>query len=173
MNYKCPITKSVCHLAKTSHVTEINKGQVKHFDICESCPYHSNHLLEEQTEESLNFLIDQIKSLSNLKKKKITEIPCCPKCKANAEFILKNSKFGCDECYRHYEKVINNVLKYCQPSDQHVGKIPKKWKANKLSFKEQDDIGTLKLKMAKFLELEQYEKVSEIKKIIDKLEGKT
>lgn len=48
----------------------------------------------------------------------------CPSCGTSYEEFVKNSCFGCAECYSVFDILINDNIKQLQGSDAHKGKSP-------------------------------------------------
>lgn len=49
----------------------------------------------------------------------------CPSCKTSYEEFIKNSRFGCPECYGIFDLLMSDTIKQLQGSDSHTGKHPK------------------------------------------------
>lgn len=50
----------------------------------------------------------------------------CPSCGTTYEEFVKNSRFGCPDCYSVFDPLISENIKHLQGSERHVGKRPKK-----------------------------------------------
>ncbi len=48
----------------------------------------------------------------------------CPTCKTSYEEFIKNSRFGCPDCYGIFDLLIAENIKQLQGSDTHKGKRP-------------------------------------------------
>ncbi len=48
----------------------------------------------------------------------------CPTCKTSYEEFIKNSRFGCADCYGIFDLLITENIKQLQGSDKHKGKRP-------------------------------------------------
>lgn len=48
----------------------------------------------------------------------------CPTCGTSYSEFVKNSRFGCADCYGVFDLLINDSIKQLQGSDTHVGKRP-------------------------------------------------
>lgn len=57
----------------------------------------------------------QAKELENL---------VCPTCRTSYGDFVKNSEFGCPDCYRMFDLLISDKLKQLHGSDTHTGKRP-------------------------------------------------
>lgn len=89
--------------------------------------------------------------------------PPCPKCGLTlVEFDVKG-RFGCPQCYEHFTERMEQLVYPYHHAREHVGKQIKPKKCR------EDEIKTLKLRMAHAVELERYEEASDIKKLLDEL----
>lgn len=48
----------------------------------------------------------------------------CPTCQTTYEDFVKNSRFGCADCYSVFDPLIGENIKHLQGSERHVGKRP-------------------------------------------------
>lgn len=58
------------------------------------------------------------------KEEKMPQI-ICPTCKTSYEEFIKNSRFGCPDCYGVFDLLISDNIKQLQGSDSHTGKRPR------------------------------------------------
>lgn len=58
------------------------------------------------------------------KEEKMPQI-VCPTCKTSYEEFVKNSRFGCPDCYGVFDLLISDNIKQLQGSDSHTGKRPR------------------------------------------------
>lgn len=58
------------------------------------------------------------------KKDKMKDV-VCPTCKLSYEEFVKNSCFGCQDCYGVFDLLISDNIRQLQGSDAHSGKRPK------------------------------------------------
>lgn len=115
-------------------------------------------------EELLSFL-------SNLKvptKKKETIPPC--RCGLTETEFDEKGKFGCAHCYDHFgPKLEELVFPYHGGAREHVGKRPKNWSENRWMNDPVEKKKVLKLRLAKAIEVEDYERAAELKKELQQL----
>lgn len=52
----------------------------------------------------------------------------CPTCGLSYEEFVKNSRFGCPDCYGVFDLLISDKIKQLQGNDSHKGKQPEDWK---------------------------------------------
>lgn len=74
----------------------------------------------------------------------------------------KKGRFGCEKCYDFFTNEMEKLVFPFHNSSQHLGKKPKR-----MSKSVSDIEKTLKLRYAKAIELEEYEKCQEIKNELD------
>lgn len=48
----------------------------------------------------------------------------CPVCGTTYEDFVKNSRFGCEDCYSVFDPLIGENIRHLQGSERHVGKRP-------------------------------------------------
>lgn len=48
----------------------------------------------------------------------------CPTCGSTYEEFVKDSRFGCADCYGVFDLLISDSIKQLQGSDNHTGKVP-------------------------------------------------
>ena len=86
----------------------------------------------------------------------------CKGCGMTLNDFVKNGKFGCADCYKHFEDELLPILMVHQNAhDHHVGKVPKNWKAKQYEDPEEKR-KLLLLRKAKAIELEKYEEAARI-----------
>lgn len=87
--------------------------------------------------------------------------PC--KCGMTLDDFNIHGRFECSECYSHFEIIMEQLVYPYHKARSHVGKRPKRQFENDPFEK----LKILKLRYAKALELEEYEKLTDILKDID------
>jgi protein arginine kinase activator len=159
---KCFFCDETKHLPYT--ITEVNDGNVESHQMCKECgeEYMGSKKKKEidltyiKTPEELLAFIQEIRQ-------PLIE-PC--KCGMTLKEFNTHGRFGCSECYSHFEIVMEQLVYPYHKARFHVGKHPKKQmeeEANKPSEK----LKLLKVRYAKALELEEYEKLADLLKEID------
>ena len=143
------------------HITDIKENKLLiSYDVCEVCGLD---LIEDDHKENIDLthvktteqLIDfLVKSRSKKQSKKCS-------CGLTDSEFCKVQKLGCPNCYVTFEEKLKKILSSCQYSQKHFGKYPKK--------KNKEYLKILKLQYAKALELEEYEKLLNLKKQIDEI----
>lgn len=54
----------------------------------------------------------------------------CPTCKTSYDDFVKNSMFGCKDCFEVFNLLINDNIKQMHGNDTHIGKVPKNYSRN-------------------------------------------
>ena len=78
-----------------------------------------------------------------------------------------HGRFGCADCYLHFEIIMEELVYPYHKAKAHVGKRPKRQLAEKLENDPVEKLKLLKLRYAKALELEEYEKLADLLKEIE------
>lgn len=147
-------------------VTEVLKNkEIISYDLCKKCGDTMANIKPEeidltkiQSPEQLLALICGVKQL-----KKESDKPPCPECGLTiSEFEVKG-RFGCQKCYEHFDEKMQELVYPYHKGDSHVGKTPKKYFSDKCNSSVEEKTKLLKLRLAKAIELEEYEKASDIK----------
>lgn len=110
---------------------------------------------------------------NNEEKKECGQI-VCPTCKTSYDDFVKNSRFGCKDCFEVFNLLINDSIKQIQGSGTHVGKVPKnryqsrmqpKFKAGGFYIinEEERKIDSLRHELEEAVKMEDYEKAAIIR----------
>ncbi len=105
----------------------------------------------------------------------------CPTCGTSYEEFVKNSRFGCSDCYSVFDLLMSDNIKKLQGGDAHVGKRPKYQKMQPASaVLEKDEepsrrtakeqIELLKAKLSTAIAEEEYEQAAKYRDEIRELE---
>lgn len=151
--------------------TEIINGVKKEHNLCSQCakemdfgPYSA--LFEG--EFPLSMLLSGLLGLSDTaeKQQKAEEV-VCPTCGTSYEEFIKNSRFGCADCYHIFDVLIGEKIKKLQDNAAHTGKQPKMRAKGKpeaevnregeLQFTKEEQIRQLERRLKAALAEEDYE----------------
>ena len=58
----------------------------------------------------------------------------CPTCNTSYDDFIKNSMFGCNDCFEVFNLLINDNIKQIHGNDTHVGKKPKNYQKSSKIF---------------------------------------
>lgn len=151
--------------------TEIINGVKKEHSLCSQCaremdfgPYSA--LFEG--EFPLGMLLSGLLGLSDspAKQQKGREV-LCPTCGTSYEEFIKNSRFGCADCYHVFDLLMGERMKKLQDNSSHTGKQPKLRAGGKpeakvsshgeLQFTKEEQIRQLERRLKAALAEEDYE----------------
>jgi protein arginine kinase activator len=111
-------------------------------------------------EELLNFLIARDDKVDRV----------C-ECGMSEEVFDKLGKFGCHKCYEFFGDKMKDLVFPFHKNKEHVGKTPKRTRMEQIMNDPVEKEKLLKLKYAKALELEEYEKCAVLKKELEELKS--
>ncbi len=96
----------------------------------------------------------------------------CPNCNTAYDEFVKDSKFGCKECYEVFGLLIADNIKQLQGSDVHKGKKPKYMNAKSrvVHIESSSEIDELRRRLSLAIEAEEYELAAEYRDKIKELE---
>lgn len=108
----------------------------------------------------------QAKELGNL---------VCPTCQTSYGDFVKNSEFGCPDCYRMFDLLISDKLKQLHGSDTHTGKRPAGEEEEQENLLEKplsvdEQISLLRSRLQEAIAEEDYEAAAEYRDQIHALE---
>ena len=196
----CPFSGKPCSQKKVTNVTELkDDGSVVELKLCKECtpkymkmdPETITPVVQEAAPLAPAPAAEPDKPVSNIlaailgllmskaiqQKKievtpKVEAKPPCPNCGFTLKDIAMTGKLGCSECYHHFDNEMKIVLVHSHAGHtEHVGKRPKvQPKPEDPNEDINERIKSYKLKMAKAVEVENYEAAGELKKKIAELQ---
>lgn len=108
--------------------TEIVNGVRKEHNFCAQCareldfgPYSAIF----DSDFPLGKLLSGLLGLNEGEQETSSCQVACPTCGLSYEDFVKNSRFGCPDCYGVFDLLISDNIKQLQGSDAHKGKHPK------------------------------------------------
>ena len=157
------------------NITEEIDGASETFEMCAECgKEYMKDLVSENKEESMKTvdltsintpeaLLNLIFQIGGSEAAKTAKDPC--RCGMTSQEFESKGRFGCPHCYDHFQEEFDTLVVPYQKSNEHVGKRPKP-KPN-LNETPEERIKTLKLRLAKASEIEDYETAAKLKKELD------
>ena len=118
----------ICELCKkndaTVHLTEIINDQTTELHICEECAKAKDTQMQQHfgIADFLSGLVD-LPSGVNKKKERISLK--CESCGMTYANFKKLGRFGCENCYESFKRVLGPLLKKIHGTTRHAGKEPK------------------------------------------------
>ncbi len=163
------------------HISEINnEGVFENFDTCEVCadtyiatlekPKEKPKLLDLTTIETTDQLLEFIFVNAPTPIPEKTNQRTCSCGLTESEFD-KIGRFGCENCYEYFKHEMESLVYPYHNAKQHVGKNPKRQTQEDWTKNAVEKEKVLKLKLAKAIELEDYEKASIINKELTSLQN--
>ena len=167
----------ICHKNEaTIHIQEIVGGQKKSIHLCSSCA------AAKQQGGGLEFgpfnLAGLLYNLSgnpgeseqnNTDQTDKPDMPVCPVCAWDAQRLKATGKLGCENCYKVFAPLLNDVIKKMHSGSSHTGKQPD-GQGRELAQLHWE-LAELQKKLQQSIELEDYEnaailrdKINELKK---------
>ena len=80
----------------------------------------------------------------------------CPTCGTSYDDFVKNSRFGCPDCYSVFDPLISDNIRHLQGSEKHVGKRPAGYRSE---MEEMNGVGTTGEDPVNIPELSKEEKI--------------
>lgn len=157
----------------TFHYTKVVNGQKYESHLCEKCAELKGEVISSNNDFSYDKLLSGLLNFNNLVKdetnnsKHISEK--CENCGLTFSEFKKVSKFGCSECYKHFEKNLEPVFRRIHGNSKHNGKLPVRTGEHVQLRKE---LNTLKEFLKQKIENEQFEEAAKLRDQIKSLEKK-
>lgn len=108
--------------------TEVVNGVKTEHNFCAQCareldfgPYSAIF----DSDFPLGKLLSGLLGIGGEQKEEMGHQVVCPTCKTSYEEFIKNSRFGCPDCYGVFDLLISDNIKQLQGSDTHKGKHPR------------------------------------------------
>ena len=177
----------ICEICKknqaTFHYTEVVNGVKNEHHLCSECAantdmsYYSSVFDNDQFGKLLSgILVGQL--FKGVKEINPAGNVQCPNCKMTYGEFVKNSSFGCPECYDVFGPLIADKIKKIQGSDSHVGKHPVLYNKNiqvkpveniSTEQKLQDEIMFLSRRLKEAVAVEDFEEAARLRDLIAEL----
>lgn len=91
----------------------------------------------------------------------------CPRCGFSQADFKKSGRLGCPECYKTFAEGLAGLLKTMHKGTRHMGKAPE---ALRMSRENSDRLKTLQKKLAKAIELENFEEAAQLRDELKKMD---
>ena len=168
---KCFFCDKITHTPY--HITDISKDRkIESYDMCQSCGSEYLKDVYEDMKKPQKKELNDIKTPEDLlqflddAQKALAPLPPC-ECGLDEKEIDKTGKFGCSKCYHHFDNKMESLVYPWHGAREHVGKQPKRQIKEIQESDPVEKLKILKLRYAKALELEEYEKLDDLRKEID------
>ena len=156
----------------TLHFTKIVNGDKTEFHFCEPCAREKGELIPGTAGGfSIHNLLSGLLELDPTGKPASAQQkaaqPRCDFCGMTYSQFGKVGRFGCSECYKHFQDRLTPLLKRVHGNTTHVGKVPKRV-GKKVQIRRQ--IEQLKRDLALKVEQEEFEAAAKLRDQIRELE---
>lgn len=161
-----------CEKPATFHITELASGQHQELHLCEGCAreYLSQTEQEPQQASGLSHLFSQQlevgKTAEELAK---LDQRACPVCGITFYEFRSKGRLGCPHDYVYFAKELEPLLLNVHGETEHTGRRPQKLQGG---TDRQTDLIRLRREMADAVRREEYEKASQLRDEIRRIEGK-
>lgn len=171
---------SKCHKREAKvYYTEISNDEKKEQFLCEECAaeYTSFPNQSKSGEMTIGGLLSSI--ISNYYKGTMSKIDeeqlklQCPTCHMTYEQLMKEGKFGCADCYRVFQAVMEKGIRQIQGAEEHTGKHPVGYKkAEEPDEIKLTEIDKLSIELQTAIQREEYEEAARLRDKIKELKEK-
>jgi len=157
----------------TLHFTKIVNGEKTEFHICEHCARERGEMIPGTPNGfSIHNLLSGLLDFEPTGAGSMTPkqaAPRCEHCGLTYSQFSKLGRFGCSECYKHFEDRLDPLFKRVHGNTIHVGKVPKRT-GGIIQYKR--EIERLKKDLQFRIEQEEFEQAAKIRDHIKELERK-
>ena len=165
----------------TIHYTKVIGGDKTEYHLCTKCAREVTEgsgygrILPEDNEISklLSWVFGGAVGNDEEQEDSAYEITC-PCCGMTYGDFVKQSRFGCHDCYDVFGLLISDKIKKIHGSDTHVGKKPKQMKYDRMEITEEnitaeDRINILRKKLKEAVLMEDFEEAARLRDEINAL----
>ncbi|MDP2479019.1 MAG: UvrB/UvrC motif-containing protein [Candidatus Palauibacterales bacterium] len=99
------------------------------------------------------------------------EAEACPYCGTTAADFRRTGRLGCSQCWAHFEPKLRALLRRIHGSTQHVGKLYLGAAEEDVGVDADARIGTLRRRLERAIELEDFETAADLRDRIRELES--
>lgn len=148
------------------HLTEIVNSQITELHLCQECARKKAGDIQKQL--SMADFLSGMVGAGEFPKAGVVKI-VCPGCALSYEEFKKKGRLGCSQCYTAFKQQLLPLLKKIHGSTQHMGKVPH---THGEGIAEGRKIKELKDRLARAIQLEEYEEAARIRDLIKEAEQK-
>jgi protein arginine kinase activator len=167
-----PVKCQRCEKPATFHITELTDDKPRELHFCEDC---AKSYLEKEHEEAkaatptlAGVLAQQLKLGQTANELARLDQKACPVCGITFFEFRKQGRLGCPHDYVCFERELDPLIMNIHGESTHTGKRPKRFVRN---TDKQTEIIRLRRDMQAAVEKEDYERASQIRDELLKLEG--
>jgi protein arginine kinase activator len=154
--------------AATVHFTKIVQGEKSEFHLCEVCAREKGDLLNQTTAGfSLNSLLSGLLNFDSAGASTTVAPPRCSTCGLTYSQFSQVGRFGCADCYSHFESRLEPLLRKVHGSTTHIGKVPQRT-GGKMKTKRR--LEELRTQLRNAIQSEKFEEAADLRDKIRELE---
>ncbi|MFV9511695.1 UvrB/UvrC motif-containing protein [Tepidibacillus sp. LV47] len=168
-----------CHQRPaTLHYTKIINGKKTEYHLCEQCAKEKGEIFPydfpyDTPEFSFNNLLSGLLNFDPIinghHHPTSLEQLRCQTCGLTFSQFKKTGKFGCHDCYHHFESQLEPIFRRIHGNSQHIGKVPHRSGHN---LKIKKEISRLKELLQQKVQKEEFEEAAKLRDQIKELESK-
>ncbi len=149
-------------------LTEIENDEMRTVHLCSSCAVAKGVGGSESAEPPIADLLAHLgeggheAALSEVKE-------ACPYCGTTAQGFRKTGRLGCSQCYAHFAVQLRGLLRRVHGASQHMGKVYVS--ASAAPDDKQARLVTLKRRLERAVEIEDFEAAADLRDQIHELTG--
>lgn len=149
----------------TVHYQQNINGQMSEYHLCEKCAHEMN--LSPSFDNMFKGFLSGFSNPLSVGSS-ASHALTCPECGFTFNDIQSSGRLGCAQCYSTFSKHMDSILKNIQGNCRHTGKFPQKAGAE---LRVERELESLRFKLKKAIEDEEYEKAATLRDKIRELEG--
>lgn len=154
----------------TVHFTKIVQGEKSEFHLCEACAREKGDWLNQTAAGfSLNSFLSGLLNFDSAGNAAATAPPRCSTCGLTYSQFSQVGRFGCADCYSHFEPKLEPLLRKVHGSTTHMGKVPQRT-GGKMKAKRR--LEELRNQLRNAIQSERFEEAAELRDKIRELEQK-
>ena len=159
-----------CNKSATFHITDLTGEGVLALHLCSDCAKHYLQPENEsvETPQITGVLSQQLKLEQTAEELQTLDARECPICGISFYEFRQAGRLGCPHDYVFFGEELEPLLINVHGDNQHVGKQPKRGVCDTES---QTELIRLRRQMKEVVEQEDYEKATELRDRIRKIEG--
>lgn len=156
------------------HFTKIINGEKTEFHLCESCARDKGELLPGgHNGFSIHHLLSGMLNFGygDQKKAEAKATPNelrCETCGLTYKQFSKIGRFGCSDCYHHFESVLEPLFRRVHGNTAHSGKVPERTGGK---LKRKRELAELREKLQHLVAREEFEEAAAVRDQIRVLEN--
>jgi len=142
----------------TVHLTQIVGDKMQKLDLCEDCAKEKG--INDPTSFAMADLMLGLGASQELDPNAATAEVKCLRCGFSQADFKKSGRLGCPECYQTFAEGLSGLLKTMHKGTRHVGKSPESLRQSR---ERADRLKTFQKKLAKAIEIEDFELAAQLR----------